>query len=70
MAIVSGITEIGSPVVMELTKKKKGVNTSIVSGNNINIEPRESVDSTKGGNISLKPGDDIELCSHHRVADN
>ena len=40
-----------------------------MSGNNINIEPRESTGkakSTKGGNISLKPGDDIELCSHHR----
>ena len=55
---------------MQLTKKKKGVNTTIISENNINIEPRESVDTTKGGNISFKPGDDIEFCSHHRLQDN
>ena len=70
VAIVSGVQDIASPNVIQLTKKKKGVNTTLVSGNNINIEPRESVDSTKGGNISLKPGDDIELCSHHRLAAN
>ena len=68
--VASGVDQVGTVKVMELTKKKKGVNTTIVSGNNINIEPRESVDTTKGGNISLKPGDDIELCSHHRVAAN
>lgn len=68
--IASGVDQVGTVKVMELTKKKKGVNTTIVSGNNINIEPRESVDTKKGGNISLKPGDDIELCSHHRVADS
>lgn len=69
VAIVSGVTEVGSPNVIQLTKKSKGVNTTVVSGNNINIEPRESTGkakNTKGGNISLKPGDDIELCSHHR----
>ncbi len=70
VAIVSGVQDIASPNVIQLTKKKKGVNTTLVSGNNINIEPRESVDSTKGGNISFKPGDDIELCSHHRLAAN
>ena len=67
--IVSGVTEIGSPSVIELTKKSKGVNTTLMSGNNVNIEPRESTGkakSTKGGNISFKPGDDIEFCSHHR----
>lgn len=70
VAIVSGVTEVGSPNVIQLTKKKKGVNTTIVSGNNVNIEPRAAVESTKGGNISFKPGDDIEFCSHHRLADN
>ena len=70
ISVSSGVEAIGSPKIVELTKKKKGVNTTVVSGNNINIEPRESVDSTKGGNISLKPGDDIELCSHHRIASN
>lgn len=65
----SGSEDIGSPKVIELTKKSKGVNTTIASGNNINIEPRESTGkakNTKGGNISFKPGDDIEFCSHHR----
>ena len=69
VAIASGVTEVGSPNVIQLTKKSKGVNTTVVSDNNINIEPRESTGkakSTKGGNISMKPGDDIELCSHHR----
>lgn len=70
VAIASGVSQIGSPDVIQLTKKKKGVNTSIISGNNVNIEPRESVGETKGGNISLKPGDDIEFCSHHRLAEN
>ena len=69
VAIASGVTEIGSPSVIEFTKKSKGVNTTLMASNNINIEPRESTGkakSTKGGNISMKPGDDIELCSHHR----
>ena len=68
--VATGVTNVGTVKVMELTKKKKGVNTTLVSQNNINIEPRESVDDTKGGNISFKPGDDIEFCSHHRLADN
>lgn len=70
VSIASGNQTVGSPKVIELTKKKKGVNTTIVSDNNINIEPRVSVDTTKGGNISFKPGDDIEFCSHHRLASN
>lgn len=70
VSIVTGVDQIGTAKVFELTKKKKGVNTTLVSGNNINIEPRESVSDTKGGNISFKPGDDIEFCSHHRLADN
>lgn len=69
--IASGVSGVGTPNVIQLTKKKKGVNTNIVSKNNINLEPRESVDDTnKGGNISLKPGDDIEFCSHHRIPKN
>lgn len=70
VSIASGNQTVGSPKVIELTKKKKGVNTTIVSDNNINIEPRVSVDTTKGGNISFKPGDDIEFCSHHRLSTN
>lgn len=70
ITIASGVSEVGSPAILELTKKKKGVNTTLTAGNNINIEPRESVGENKGGNISLKPGDDIEFCSHHRLADN
>lgn len=69
ISVASGVQEVGSPKIIELTKKSKGVNTTLVSGNNVNIEPRESTGkakSTKGGNISMKPGDDIELCSHHR----
>lgn len=70
VSITSGVSQVGSPKVIELTKKKKGVNTTLTSGNNINIEPRESVGTTKGGNISFKPGDDIEFCSHHRLSEN
>ena len=70
VSIISGNETIGTKKVIELTNKKKGVNTTIVSGNNINIEPRESVGETKGGNISFKPGDDIEFCSHHRVTNS
>ena len=69
ISVESGVEQVGNPNVIQLTKKSKGVNTTIVSGNNINLEPRESTGkakNTKGGNISLKPGDDIELCSHHR----
>lgn len=70
VSVASGVGTIGSPNVIQLTKKKKGVNTTVVSGNNINLEPRESVGETKGGNISFKPGDDIEFCSHHRLSGN
>ena len=64
--------------VGELTDKgDKGTNVALSGNNNINIEPRESLgtgegknnvsdENRKGGNISLKPGDDIELCSHKR----
>lgn len=70
VTVASGVQIVGSPKVLELTKKKKGVNTTLTSENNINIEPRASVESTKGGNISFKPGDDIEFCSHHRLSEN
>ena len=69
VTVNSGIEEIGTSEIIQLTKKSKGINTTITATNNINIEPRESTGkakNTKGGNISLKPGDDIELCSHHR----
>ena len=70
VSIATAVDQVGTAKVIELTKKKKGVNTTIVSDNNINLEPRASVESTKGGNISFKPGDDIEFCSHHRILDN
>jgi len=70
VSIVTGVDQINTVKVIELTKKKKGINTTIVSDNNINFEPRESVDDAKGGNISFKPGDDIEFFSHHRLAAN
>lgn len=70
VSITSGVSQVGSPKVIELTKKKKGVNTTLTAENNINVEPRESVGTTKGGNISFKPGDDIEFCSHHRLSEN
>ena len=70
--------KIGTVTVGELTDKgTKGVNVSLAGNNNINIEPRAAAGTgegkntpgladRKGGNISLKPGDDIELCSHKR----
>lgn len=65
---------IGDKEFLELTVKSKGTNVSVVSNNNINIEPREALgtgadksgDNMKGGNIALKPGDDIEFWAHHR----
>lgn len=70
--------KIGDVLVAELTAKgEKGTNVGLSGNNNINIEPRPAVgtgedkntpglENRKGGNISLKPGDDIELCSHKR----
>lgn len=65
---------IGDKEFLELTVKSKGINVSVVGNNNINIEPREALgtgeaksgDNMKGGNIALKPGDDIEFWAHHR----
>lgn len=70
--------KISDLTVAELTSKgEKGTNLSLAGNNNINIEPRPAagtgedkntpgLENRKGGNISLKPGDDIELCSHKR----
>lgn len=63
--------------VAELTAKTNGTNITVVGNNNINIEPREATGTgdkkiskdpanAQGGNIALKPGDDIELWAHHR----
>lgn len=61
---------------IQYTTKTNGINVTLRGSNNINIEPREAIgtgegkasDATnaKGGNIALKPGDDIELWAHHR----
>lgn len=70
--------KINDVLVGELTAKgTKGTNVALSGDNNINIEPRPAlgdgegkntagIANRKGGNISLKPGDDIELCSHKR----
>lgn len=62
----------------ELTDKgTKGINVTVAGNNNVNIEPRPAMGTgegkneagnpnRKGGNISLKPGDDIELWAHKR----
>lgn len=76
--ISTGITGVGTTKVLELTGKgDKGVNITLSGDNNINIEPRAALgtgqgknktsdENRKGGNIALKPGDDIELWAHHR----
>lgn len=78
ITITSGVTDVPATTVLELTEKDdKGVNVSLVGNNNINIEPREAIgdgsgknkvsdSNRKGGNIALKPGDDIEFWAHHR----
>lgn len=70
--------KIGTVTVGELTDKgDKGVNVSLAGNNNINIEPRAAAGdgsgkntpglaNRKGGNIALKPGDDIEFWAHKR----
>lgn len=72
------IVKVNDVTVGELTVKgTKGTNVALSGNNNINIEPRPAAGTgedkntpglanRKGGNISLKPGDDIELCSHKR----
>ena len=72
------IVKVNDVTVGELTVKgQKGTNVALSGNNNINIEPRPAAGTgedkntpglanRKGGNISLKPGDDIELCSHKR----
>lgn len=46
-----------------ITVSSKG-NVQISSGKNINLEPAEG--PSNYGDIALKPGDDIQFCSHHR----
>lgn len=70
--------KVNNNIVGEFTvKSNKGTNLSIVGNNNINIEPRAALGTgedkndpskpnRKGGNIALKPGDDIELWAHKR----
>ena len=70
--------KVGNVLVGELTSKgDKGTNVGISGNNNINIEPRPAAGdgsgkntpglaNRKGGNIALKPGDDIELWGHKR----
>ena len=70
--------KIGNVTVGELTDKgTKGVNVTLAGNNNINIEPRAAAGTgegkntpgladRKGGNIALKPGDDIEFWAHKR----
>lgn len=73
--------KLNGNLVGEFTDKgNKGMNVTIAGNNNINIEPRAALGTgadkndpskanRKGGNISFKPGDDIELCSHKRGTD-
>ena len=70
--------KVGSVLVAELTAKgDKGTNVCLSGDNNINIEPRPAAGTgegkntpgladRKGGNIALKPGDDIEFWGHKR----
>ncbi len=70
--------KVGSVTVAELTSKgDKGTNVAVAGDNNINIEPRPAAGTgsgkntpgladRKGGNIALKPGDDIEFWAHKR----
>lgn len=70
--------KVGNVTVAELTAKgDKGTNVGLSGDNNINIEPRPAAGdgsgkntpglaNRKGGNIALKPGDDIEFWAHKR----
>lgn len=65
-------------LVGQLSKKtNEGTNVTFAGNNNLNIEPRPALGTgnggndpndtnRKGGNIAIKPGDDIELYSHKR----
>lgn len=75
------IITIDDVFVGELTAKgDKGTNVNLAGNNNINIEPRPALGTgsgqnkvtdanRKGGNIALKPGDDIEFWGHKRGTD-
>lgn len=56
----------GNSEYMNITSKG---NLEIASPKNINIEPASDSANNVYGDISLKPGDDIELLSDHRPSD-
>ena len=72
--IVDSENNGGTPVVIDpsgiLSTSAKG-NVTLGSTKNINIEPAWDNKNPQGysgnyGDIALKPGDDIQFCSHHR----
>lgn len=65
-AINNGGTTGGSSEYVNLTSKG---NVEISSPKNINIEPAGDETNDVWGDISLKPGDDIEFLSEHRPQD-
>lgn len=62
----AGSTGSGSSQYVTLTAKN---NIELSSPKNINIEPASDETNSVYGDISLKPGDDIEFLSEHRPAD-
>lgn len=62
----AGGTGSGSSEYLTLTSKN---NIELSSPKNINIEPASDETNSVYGDISLKPGDDIEFLSEHRPAD-
>lgn len=72
-AINNGGSGSGTPTVIDsngiMSVSSKG-NVTVGSSKNVNVEPAwdNNVSGYSGnyGDIALKPGDDIQLCSHHR----
>lgn len=72
-AINNGGSGSGTPTVIDsngvISVSGKG-NVTVGSSKNVNVEPAwdNNVSGYSGnyGDIALKPGDDIQLCSHHR----
>lgn len=62
----AGGTGTGSSEYINLTSKG---NIELSSPKNINIEPAGDETTNTYGDISLKPGDDIEFLSEHRPSD-
>lgn len=68
-----GDSSSGTPTVIDssgiISVSSKG-NVTVGSSKNVNVEPAwdNNVSGYSGnyGDIALKPGDDIQLCSHHR----